>query len=252
LSRFFPSGSLNVGAYERLVQVGSLARQLAVPAPARILVVGGGALGEGMEALDGVEGVTLIETDIYLSGRVSVACDGHHLPFADGVFDAVVVQAVLEHVISPQRVVEEIHRVLRPSGIVYAETPFMQQVHEGAFDFTRFTELGHRRLFRMFEEIDRGAALGPATALVWSLRYFMRALPPRSYRTALALDRLALLATFWLKYLDRRLVKHPGGRDAASGVYFLGRRAEQALADRDLVEAYRGLIPSIVEKRGIG
>ncbi|CAH2407660.1 hypothetical protein MES5069_620012 [Mesorhizobium escarrei] len=33
----------------------------------------------------------------------------------------------------------------------------MQQVHEGAYDFTRFTELGHRWLFRRFETISRGA-----------------------------------------------------------------------------------------------
>ena len=38
------------------------------------------------------------------------------------------------------------------SGIVYAETPFMQQVHEGAYDFTRYTVLGHRYLFKKFKQ----------------------------------------------------------------------------------------------------
>jgi len=54
------------------------------------------------------------------------------------VFDAVWIQAVLEHVLDPVRVVAEIHRVLRPGGLVYSEIPFMQEVHEGAYDFTRF------------------------------------------------------------------------------------------------------------------
>jgi len=56
------------------------------------------------------------------------------------------VQAGLEHVRDLWQVVAEIHRVLKDDGLVYAETPFMQQVHEGPYDFTRFTESGHRYL----------------------------------------------------------------------------------------------------------
>jgi ubiquinone/menaquinone biosynthesis C-methylase UbiE len=65
--------------------------------------------------------------------------DGHQLPIADGSVDGVWIQAVLEHVLDPSIVVQEIHRVLTPGGVVYAETPFMQPVHEGAYDFTRFS-----------------------------------------------------------------------------------------------------------------
>ena len=81
---------------------------------------------------------------------------------ADDSCDAVVVQAVLEHVLDPQVVVDEINRVLKPGGLVYAETPFMQQVHAGRYDFSRYSDAGHRWLFRQFEEVDRGlsAALG--------------------------------------------------------------------------------------------
>jgi hypothetical protein len=64
--------------------------------------------------------------------------------------------------------------VLKDGGIVYAETPFMQQVHGSAYDFTRFTWLGHRRLFRKFKEIKSGTCGGPGMALIWSWRYFLR------------------------------------------------------------------------------
>jgi len=37
----------------------------------------------------------------------------------------------------------------------------MQQVHNERYDFTRFTYLGHRRLFSAFDEIDSGASCGP-------------------------------------------------------------------------------------------
>jgi hypothetical protein len=82
----------------------------------------------------------------------------------------------LEHVLDPSAVVAEIHRVLKPDGYVYAETPFMQQVHERAYDFSRFTRSGHRWLFRQFDEIDAGPITGPATAFLWSMRYLLRAL----------------------------------------------------------------------------
>ena len=54
---------------------------------------------------------------------------------------------------------KEIYRVLKSDGIVYIETPFMQQVHGGKYDFTRFTYLGHRRLFARFQEIESGISV---------------------------------------------------------------------------------------------
>jgi SAM-dependent methyltransferase len=83
----------------------------------------------------------------------------------DASFDAVVAQAVLEHVADPARAVAEMHRVLVAGGLVYAEIPFMQQVHEGAYDFRRYTHVGLRRLFRDFDEVAAGPVCGPAMAL---------------------------------------------------------------------------------------
>ena len=90
-----------------------------------------------------------------------VICDAHDLPFKEKSFDAIICQAVLEHVADPYRCVEEMFRVLKPKKFIYVETPFMQQVHMAPYDFTRFTYLGHRRLFRRFKEIDSGIACGP-------------------------------------------------------------------------------------------
>jgi SAM-dependent methyltransferase len=242
---------MNVGAAERFERFGELACASAGQRPARVLVVGGGRLGAGLEALVHTSGVELWETDVYLSPRVVVACDGHALPFADAAFDGAIAQAVLEHVAEPNRVVAEIHRVLRPGGLVYAETPFMQQVHEGAFDFNRFTEVGHRRLFRLFDEIDRGVAVGPASALLWAARYFARSVPRRTGPAVLWLDKSVTLALFWLKYLDRVLVGHPGALDGASGFFFLGRRRDDAVDDLEIVKSYRGTIGSVWLTRGL-
>ncbi len=114
----------------------------------------------------------------------------------------------------------EIHRVLRPRGIVYADSPFIQQICEGPYDLTRFTDSGQRYLFRRFERIDSGSVAGAGTALRWSIDYFVRALT-RSRR----LGRLAVLCFFWLSWMDRILdPKHT--IDGACSVFFLGRKTK--------------------------
>jgi SAM-dependent methyltransferase len=207
----------------------------------RVLVVGGGTLGAGMSPLLDDPAVDTTETDVWLGPRTRLVCDGHDLPFADATFDGVVCQAVLEHVLDPPRVVAEIHRVLRPGGLLYAETPFMQQVHEGAYDLTRYTYVGQRRLFRHFDEVEAAAVCGPGMALAWSLRYFAVTFAGSSARARGVIAHLVPLATWWLPRLDRWLITRPGALDAASAIGFLGRRRELPLTDAEVVAAYRGL-----------
>jgi SAM-dependent methyltransferase len=199
-----------------------------------VLVVGGGAVGSGAQALYSEPGVRLVGFDIYGSENVQLIADGHQMPFANQSFDGVWIQAVLEHVLDPKRVVDEIGRVLRSGGIVYAETPFMQGVHEGAYDFTRFTDSGHRWLFRRFDLIDSGAVLGPFAQLLWSINQSTRALF-RSSKAGVA----AQLLFFWLKYLDR-FVREDFARDSASALFFLGRKGEGTMSPSDIVAYYRG------------
>jgi SAM-dependent methyltransferase len=204
----------------------------------RLLVIGGGAIGNGAVGIYTDPELELIGTDVYASPFTHIVADGHRLPFADVSFDGVWIQAVLEHVLSPGDVVAEIHRVLKPQGLVFADTPFMQPVHEGAYDFTRFTLSGHRWLFRDFSAIDCGVTGGAGTAMQWSLRYLIRALTG-SQKLASAV-RLPL---FWLRFLDglgnRRMIA-----DAAAGVYFFGRKAGSPIGPKDMVAFY--------EKQAIG
>lgn len=198
----------------------------------RILIVGGGVVGLGADRLYNDSDIELIGTDVYASPNIDLLCDAHKLPFESGLFDGVWIQAVLEHVLDPPVVVAEIHRVLRPNGLVYAETPFMQQVHERAYDFTRYTLSGHRWLFRQFEEISSGTVTGPATALLWSIRYFLRALGAGE-----KISRVVSLPFFWIRFLDRFCYPQKAA-DAAGGVYFLGRRSEAKLSAPVMVEYY--------------
>lgn len=198
----------------------------------KILVIGSGDV-KYSEAAD------FFYSDVALAKGVSLIADAHDLPFPDNGFDLVVAVAVLEHVANPQRVVEEIWRVLKPRGYVYAVTPFLQPVHMGAYDFTRFTHLGHRRLFRMFSEETSGLALGPAFVLASSIRSLLISFSAnRMYRRLANLSGLIL--TFPLKYIDYIARKSPAALDGAGGVYFFGRKEEAAISDRELIKLYRG------------
>jgi SAM-dependent methyltransferase len=215
---------------------------LAPRANARVLVIGGGVLGRGTQGLLDDPAIDFVETDVWLGPRTQLVCDAHDIPFADGSFDAVVAQAVLEHVADPARCVAEIRRVLVPDGLVYAETPFMQQVHLGPYDFTRFTLLGHRRLFRAFDEIDAGALSGPALALIWAWENFLLCFTASTRGRNLA-KAFARISAFPLKVVDPWLADRPAGLDGACAVYFLGRRSDRELSDRELIALYRGAQP---------
>jgi len=201
----------------------------------RVLVVGGGTIGNGLDGLYacGAE-IQVIGFDLYASDVTQLVADAHGIPLATGSVDAVIVQAVLEHVLNPAEVVGEIHRVLTRGGLIYAETPFMQQVHAGAYDFTRFTASGHRHLFRWFTEIDSGPTAGLGTQLLWSLDHLVRGLT-RSRNAG----RVIRALMSWLRFLDRR-VDPAYSIDGASALFFLGRRSETEINRHDIIAYYRG------------
>lgn len=201
---------------------------------ARVLVIGGGTIGIGAELLYETREIDLLAFDLYASPHTHAVADAHRIPLPDASVEAVWAQAVLEHVLDPARVVAEIHRVLRPQGLVYSEIPFLQQVHEGPYDFTRFTETGQRWLFRRFERLDSGPVAGPGVSLEWAIDHFVRGLT-RS-RT---LGRALGIASSGLALLERWM--GPGQcSDGASCLFFYGRRAERALSPREVVRSYRG------------
>jgi SAM-dependent methyltransferase len=146
----------------------------------------------------------------------------------------VIIQAVLEHVLDPKTVVEQIHRVLKTEGIVYAETPFLQQVHEGAYDYTRFTELGHINLFKNFKVIESGALNGLGTTLVWSLDYLFRGL----FRSE-TIGKIFKVGLFWLRFLDY-LIPTKNNLDGACGLFYIGRKSNILLKPKEILKFYKG------------
>ncbi len=205
--------------------------------PAQVLIIGSGEIRYAQNAV-------FTYTDVIATPGIDAVADAHDLPFDDASFDLVVAVAVLEHVADPQRVVAEIWRVLKPDGLVYANTPFLQPVHMAAYDFTRFTYLGHRRLFRWFRDIDSGLSVGPGSAAAGVLRHVALSLSDRPLWQRLA-NPLAMLALLPLKYLDHLCRRSDNALDAASAVYFLGQKQPAPISDRDMIALYRGGFPKV-------
>jgi SAM-dependent methyltransferase len=212
-------------------------------AGSRVLILGSGDVGSGLRAILDLPHLEFVETDVMLGDRVSVVCDAQDVPFADETFDGVVIQGVLEFLPRVESCLAHVHRVLKPGGIVYAETPFMQQVG-GRYDLTRYTDRGHRRLFRSFEEVVSGPVGGPGMALGWSYKYFLLSFAS-SHWLRRALTVMAHLTAFWLKYTDHFLIGRPGAVDAAAGFAFLGRKSEDAVSDREVIAGYRGGVAGV-------
>jgi SAM-dependent methyltransferase len=200
----------------------------------RLLIIGGGSKGKGTDIFYDDPDIQVIGFDVYASPLTLFLADAHRIPIAADTIDGIWVQYVLEHVLDPWQVVTEIHRVLKQEGIVYAESPFLQQVHEGAYDFVRFTHSGHRWLFRHFSEIKSGTSMGPGVQLLWTLEHTVRGL----FRSRTA-GRLAKLALFWLQFIEKVI---PGSYrvDSASSIYFVGRKAEKPISPKDIVGYYQG------------
>jgi len=202
----------------------------------KILIIGGAEKGSNTKALWNNKKIEIHSTDIYATENVDFICDSHYLSLKSNSYDGVWIQAVLEHVVDPEVVVSEIFRVLKFKGIVYAETSFMQQVHEGAYDFNRYTVLGHRYLFKNFKLIDFGGDKGPEVVLVWSIRYLIWSL----FRS----KKLGKFVSLFFGLLVRPLKIFTSKKsmfDASSGVFFLGKKIKNYnIKHKELIKLYKG------------
>jgi SAM-dependent methyltransferase len=115
----------------RFLDIGSGAAYFARTAPSAALVVGADT---DLAALR--EGATVGPR------RFTVGADGGAIPFRDGSFDGVHCAHVIEHLPEPERMVREIHRVLRDDGVVMIRTP---DVRRAGFRF--WVDHTHRRPF---------------------------------------------------------------------------------------------------------
>jgi O-methyltransferase len=74
-------------------------------------------------------------------------CDLAAIPVERDRYDLILLSQVLEHLPDPATVLNELHRVLKPGGEIWASAPLFYEEHEQPFDFYRYTQFGLRHLF---------------------------------------------------------------------------------------------------------
>lgn len=207
------------------VRLGNMLKQ--VNSEPRILEVGCGTqlnkrnhnLGDDLVA-------RIIKFDIVQSPITDCVADAHCMPFTNNMFHAVLFHSEIEHMHTPQQVINEIHRVLAVGGIVYTTAPFIFFCHGG--DYYRFSKLGLQWLFREFDEIEISMGEGPSSALAWILRYYLSILFCFNNRYLF----IVLMYIFgWLflplKYLDVMMQKFPRSEIITSGFYCFHRKPKK-------------------------
>lgn len=116
--------------------------------------------------------------------------DGHQLPFRDDSFDLILSQAVIEHLYDPYAAAKEIVRVLKPGGVLYVESAFMQPLHAVPFHFFNTTGWALERLFADLEEVH----IGYEGVLSSTLDWFYRLTSLRSRGLGARVDELLSIA----------------------------------------------------------
>jgi SAM-dependent methyltransferase len=144
---------LPAGVRERLdisrSAVTAYMREVARQIPPESLVLDAGAgdcryrplfAGRRYVAIDAAVGKGLQYAGLDVLGDLEV------LPFREKTFDAACCMNVLEHVRQPEACLREIHRVLKPEGIIYVMVPLFAREHQAPHDYFRYTSYGIRYL----------------------------------------------------------------------------------------------------------
>ena len=173
-------------------------------------------------------GSKIVCVDMFDGPGVDLVADAHDMHMVDdNSADCVVTVGTLHLVRYPQRVVAEIYRILKPTGIVYINVPFVFPFDPDPDDYYRFSCNGINILCEQFERLDSGFNRGPASTMHHMLVHFLAILFCFNNRTLYGLNvDLFKWLLFWIKYLDTFLAGYSMAQVIHTGSYFIGRKAE--------------------------
>lgn len=129
-----------------------------------------------------IEHANVVQIDVFRFPMTDVVASADCLPFRNNAFDAVVSQAVFEHLQYPEAAASEVWRVLKPDGVAKIDTAFLQPEHAYPHHYFNATEAGLKHWFRDFELEWSGVEpyQHPKWALAWFLAVYFAGLPDES------------------------------------------------------------------------
>ncbi len=162
----------------------------------------------------------IVNIDILYYKGVDLVANAETLPFPTGSIDAIVCESLLEHVPRPQKIVDEMYRVLKPGGGIYIVIPFVYPFHASPNDFQRWSVTGLRELIKAGIVEKIGTRAGPTSALVGQLGTWFAIAFSFGYEPLYnLLSLLSLLLFFPFKFLDLLLGWYPTSIHGAGQFY---------------------------------
>jgi 2-polyprenyl-3-methyl-5-hydroxy-6-metoxy-1,4-benzoquinol methylase len=154
-----------------------LASEISEPAKAALVDIGcsEGQITESLaECFSFVVGV---DVDRHSSARGVfhfIQADASYLPLASKVFHGAVVNHILEHVASPQSLLDEVWRVLKPGGICYLAVPNRYCIVEPHYLLPLLSWLPRRLADLYVRLLGRGTHYPERLPSYWALRRLIR------------------------------------------------------------------------------
>jgi SAM-dependent methyltransferase len=111
----------------------------------------------------------VVEVEYALFRHTDIVADAHSLPFDDNTFTAVICMNAFEHYSSPDKVADELYRVLKPGGQIFLHTAFLQPLHESPHHYYNTTRFGLEEWMKSFdiEELKVSDNFVPCYTLAW-------------------------------------------------------------------------------------
>ena len=137
---------------------------------ARVLDVGCG-MGTYRHEINRLGSYTGMDFDPALKPEVLCNFNIESFPFPDNSFDFVFSDSVLEHVMNPLAVMDEVYRVMKPGGCGYLLVPFHYKAHGAPWDFFRYSKAGVHLLLRQFTAVEIypiGGSLSVLCHILWN------------------------------------------------------------------------------------
>lgn len=81
---------------------------------------------------------------------VDIILNLHHIDLPSESVGTVLILDTLEHVEFPRKAIEEVHRILKPNGLIVISSAMNYPIHDYPYDYWRFTPEAFRSLLKSF------------------------------------------------------------------------------------------------------
>jgi uncharacterized protein YbaR (Trm112 family)/SAM-dependent methyltransferase len=194
----------------------------------------------------GLDDPCIVKMDLVLGPHIDVVGDVHDLPFRDGSIDFAFGGAVMEHLPRPHRAADELYRVLKPGGYLYADWNFLMAYHGYPHHYFNATLNGIGETFRQFTqiELDVGPGHGAAFAFRSILQTYLQHFRPQTLLEEEFAGRLREVLWFPLDDFDKRIPEADRFRVAVSG-YVVGVKqplGRETIVPEVVLDAWRASV----------